>query len=150
VVGGSGAGLTTIRMGVQGRWGLTLGGVIGGDTLRAENVAITEDGGKSWAPGGALVMAGPVYGSALVEIPSSEGRVGAVGGGPDAGAPSGPAAIPPLIALAVGPGGMEWSRDLGRSWVTADTLTYWAVAFASPSAGWAVGPGGRIVRLSLR
>ena len=70
-------------------------------------------------------MLGPVYGGALVE---------AVGGGG---------------VVAVGPQGMDWSEDLGRTWRSADTLTYWAVAFSSPSLGWAVGPQGRIVRLTL-
>jgi len=28
-------------------------------------------------------------------------------------------------------------------------VTYWAVAFVSPDAGWAVGPGGRITRLAF-
>ena len=55
-----------------------------------------------------------------------------------------------LTVVAVGPGGIDWSRDLGNQWSSADTVSYWAVAFASPGAGWAVGPGGRITRLALR
>jgi len=126
VVGGSGAGLTTVRMGPDGGIGLAMGGVIGGDTLRTVNVASTQDGGIRWVPGGSTAMRGPVYGSALVAIPS----------GP--------------VVVAVGPGGIDWSRDLGNQWSSADTVSYWAVAFASPGAGWAVGPGGRITRLALR
>lgn len=126
VVGGGGAGLTTVRMGPEGRLGLALGGVIGGDTTRTVNVAVTRDGGAGWAPGGSPAMLGPIYGSDLVST----------AGGP--------------VVVGVGPGGMDWSRDLGRSWVSADTVPYWAVAFASPGAGWAVGPGGRITRLALR
>jgi hypothetical protein len=41
-----------------------------------------------------------------------------------------------------------WSRDEGASWIPIDTLDYWSVGFASPRAGWAVGAGGRITRLS--
>lgn len=126
VTGGSGAGLTTVQMEPEGRRGLALGGVIGGDTLRTVNVAATTDGGLSWMAMEAPVMLGPVYGSALA---MTETRT---------------------VAVAVGPGGLDWSRDLGRSWASADTTTYWAVAFAGPSAGWAVGPGGRIVKLALR
>jgi hypothetical protein len=95
--------------------------VIGNDTVRSDNVAVTHDGGNSWAAGGALVMAGPVYGSALLGD----------------------------VAVAVGPRGMNWSFDGGTSWQASDTLTYWAVAFSSPQAGWAVGPGGRIVKLTV-
>ena len=124
VVGGEASGLTTIQMG-SGGVGIALGGTVGGDTLRTENVAVTSDGGGSWSPGGHPAMLGPVYGSALVEVDGGWGVV------------------------AVGPQGMDWSEDLGRSWRSADTLTYWAVAFASPSVGWAVGPQGRIVRITL-
>ena len=141
VVGGSGAGLTTLRMDSAGRRGVALGGVIGGDTLRTENVAVTEDGGGSWVIGGAPAMLGPVYGSALVEVSSR---------GPEGGSGAGPAAPSLPIVVAVGPRGMDWSRDLGRSWESVATETYWAVAFASPAVGWAVGPGGRIVRLGIR
>lgn len=120
VVGGPSAGLTTIQVTSDGQ-GIALGGVIGNDTIRSDNVTLTTDGGSSWSAGGSLAMAGPVYGSALI--------------GP--------------VAVAVGPRGMDWSSDGGGSWQSADTLTYWAVAFSSERAGWAVGPQGRIVKLSL-
>ena len=74
--------------------------------------------------GGLLAMAGPVYGSALVP-----------------GAPH--------FVVAVGPRGMDWSTDGGATWRSADTLTYWAVGFASENAGWAVGPAGRVVKLTV-
>jgi photosystem II stability/assembly factor-like uncharacterized protein len=124
VVGGGGAGPTTVQMAADGR-GITLGGVIGNDTTWTDNVAVTADGGLTWTLAGRPVMPGPVYGSALV-----------VAGDRDA-------------VVAVGPRGMDWSTDFGRTWQSADTLTYWAVAFAHAGAGWAVGPGGRIARLSL-
>lgn len=150
VVGGSGAGLTTIRMDPDGRLGLALGGVIGGDTLRPENVAVTEDGGLTWKPGGAPAMPGPIYGSALVGVPEPGGGGGAVGDVPAGGTPTGSEAPSPPLALIVGPGGLDWSLDLGRSWRSLARETFWAVAFASPAAGWAVGPGGRIVKLGVR
>jgi len=102
VVGGPSSGLTTIQIAPDGE-GIALGGVIGNDTIRSDNVAVTNDGGNSWAAGGALAMAGPVYGSALLGD----------------------------VAVAVGPRGMNWSTDGGAS------------------AGWAVGPGWRIVKLSV-
>ena len=120
VVGGASSGLTTIQIAPDGG-GIALGGVIGNDTIRSDNVIVTADGGDSWADGGALAMTGPVYGSSLLGD----------------------------VAVAVGPRGMNWSTDGGASWRTADTLTYWAVAFSSAQAGWAVGPGGRIVKLSV-
>jgi photosystem II stability/assembly factor-like uncharacterized protein len=124
VVGGTGAGLMTIQMGADGR-GIALGGVVGGDSLRTANVAVTTDHGVTWQAGGPPAMEGPVYGSAWIPLET------------------GPATV------AVGPRGMVWSPDGGVTWQRADTLPYWAVAFAAPEAGWAVGPGGRIVRLAF-
>lgn len=121
VVGGAGSGLTTIQMASDGV-GIALGGAIGNDSIRSRNVAITKDGGATWQGGGRLVMAGPAYGSAIV--PGAE-----------------------EVVVAVGPRGMDWSHDSGMTWHSADSLTFWAVAFSSPDAGWAVGPGGRIVKL---
>jgi len=51
--------------------------------------------------------------------------------------------------VAVGPRGMSWSGDGGGTWMSADTLTYWAVAFADAGSGWAVGPDGRILNLGF-
>ena len=121
VAGGEGAGLTTVHVLSDGS-GIALGGVIGADTLHTSNVALTLDGGTSWRPGGRLVLAGPVYGSELL-----------AGG----------------MAVAVGPGGLDWSDDGGRSWRRGDARTFWAVDFAAPGSGWAVGPEGRIVRVGL-
>jgi len=124
VVGGGSSGLTTIQMGPNGQ-GIALGGTVGGDTLRTENVALTSDGGAIWVKGEHPAMLGPIYGSALVEV----------GGG--------------WRVVAVGPRGMDLSGELAGDWQTVDTQSYWAVAFATSGAGWAVGPEGRITRLGF-
>lgn len=125
VVAGEMAGLTTIGMTLHGR-GVAMGGIIGGDTLRTRNVAWTEDGGQSWEPGPPPAMAGPVYGSALVDLAEGVGVV------------------------AVGPMGMNWALGPELRWTWADSTAYWAVDFAAPDAGWAVGPRGRITGLAFR
>jgi len=52
--------------------------------------------------------------------------------------------------VATGPRGVAWSPDEGDTWYSLPGLTgYWAVAFASPQAGWLVGTQGRIVKLSF-
>ncbi len=124
VASGPAAGLTTIDMLDDSR-GIALGGILGQDTVRVDNVTITLDGGRTWTLGGRPNMAGPVYGSSWV---------------PGADTPT---------AFAVGPGGADYSLDGGLTWRAAARATYWAVAFASPSAGWAVGPGGRITRFTF-
>jgi hypothetical protein len=63
---------------------------------------------------------------------------------------SGLAYVPGAAAtavVAVGGAGTAVSRDDGRTWAVVDTATLHAVAFAAPDAGWAVGPGGRVVRV---
>lgn len=105
--------------------GVALGGEIGKPAARGDYVARTEDGGRTWTAGGRPTFAGAVYGAAYV-----------------------PGAPTPTI-VAVGPGGANVSIDDGRSWRPLDTLAYWSVGFASPSAGWMVGPEGRIVKVRL-
>ena len=128
---GEGAGATTVGFRRDGR-GFALGGVIAGPdatdgarTAAAARVALTDDG-AGWRTGGALPFAGPAYGAAWI---TGWERAG---------------------LAATGPGGLAWSADGGRTWSLADSAAYWAVAFAAPDAGWAVGPGGRIVQLTVR
>ena len=122
LVGGTGAGATTVGMADDGR-GFALGGVIGEG--EGERVALTEDSGASWTSGGQLALDGAVYGAASAPGPH------------------------PRPLFAVGPGGIDWSRDGGRTWERVDTLTYWAVAFADLDVAWAVGPGGRLARIEV-
>lgn len=108
----------------------TLHGVaLGGDVMRREphrdNVAITRDGGRTWSLAGNLSIQSAVYGAS--DVPG----------------------MPTPTIVAVGPGGMEVSLDEGMTWTPLDTTNYWAVAFASPRAGWAVGPRGTVVRIRM-
>jgi photosystem II stability/assembly factor-like uncharacterized protein len=117
---GSGAQSVVFR---DARRGMVIGGGYGvkpGDTL----VAVTEDGGVTWAPRNA-----PAF------------KVGSWGGTFVPGA-----RVPTVVAA--GPNGSAFTRDDGRTWVPIDSGNYWSVAFASPRAGWAVGTQGRITRLS--
>lgn len=102
----------------DGRHGI----VLGFDSTAA--TAATGDGGKTWTRGGAPPFAKGVYGGVYV-----------------------PGARRPTV-VAVGPGGLAWSRDDGATWTVVNDHVYWSVAFASRGAGWAVGAGGRITKLS--
>ena len=43
-----------------------------------------------------------------------------------------------------------WTPDEGNTWFTLPGVSgYWAVAFASPKAGWLVGTDGRILKISF-
>jgi len=104
----------------------THGVVVGGDYTKPkglfDNVAITDDGGATWRkPRGTLPQG---FMSAVAYIPGTSGR----------------------SLVAVGLGGTARSDDGGESWTMIDAVPYNSVAFASPTAGWAVGPRGRIAR----
>lgn len=102
--------------------GMVLGGKLGSPAEFSDNVAVTDDGGRSWRLAGRPGFSGAVYGAAVVP-----GRPGGV--------------------VAVGPRGLAHSGDDGMTWTTLDTLPYWSVGFASRRLGWAVGPAGRVTRI---
>ena len=104
--------------------GVIMGGPISDPASRSNNVALTADGGRTWKLAGRPTFTGAIYGGTYV-----------------------PGAATPTI-VAVGPNGASTSPDDGHSWVPIDTAAYWAVGFASPTAGWAVGPRGRITKLT--
>jgi photosystem II stability/assembly factor-like uncharacterized protein len=106
--------------------GAALGGDIAQPDSLTNNVAVTRDGGATWQLAGRPPFTGAVYGSAWVP------------------------GMPAPTLVAVGPRGLGYSVDGGRSWLALDTLNHWGVAFTSPDRGWAVGPNGRITRLRLR
>ena len=105
--------------------GVAAGGDLGQPDAATDNVIVTRDGGRSWALGGRPPFGGPVYG--LAYVPSRAGTV-----------------------VVVGPHGSAWSADDGSSWHRLDDRAHWAVAFAADGTGWAVGPDGRITKISFR
>lgn len=120
---GPARGATTVGFRPDGL-GFALGGNIG-EGAAGPRAALSADDGLSWSITGGLVLEGAVYGAAWVP------------------------GLDPATLFAVGPGGMDWSTDGGMSWAAADSLTWWAVDFASPAAGWAVGPDGRILKITI-
>ncbi|HSJ64125.1 MAG TPA: hypothetical protein VK922_09580 [Gemmatimonadaceae bacterium] len=125
IAGGEASGLASVIF-RDARNGLAAGGPIGRPDDSTLVVARTSDGGRTWSPAGWPGFTGAVYGSAWV-----------------------PGARTPTV-VAVGPRGASVSRDGGATWAVIDTTSYWAVGAASPDAVWLVGPGGRIVRTSVR
>jgi len=103
--------------------GIVLGG--GYESQPADVLAaVTSDGGRAWR--------------AVARPPQPRGVWGGV---------SVPGAKPATV-VAVGPDGAAYTRDRGATWVPIDSLNYWSIGIASPRAGWAVGQGGRITKLS--
>lgn len=121
---GEGIGLASVDF-RDDQHGVAMGGSMMDTSSRADDIAVTSDGGRSWTAVGRAPFSSAIYGGAYV-----------------------PGAPTPTI-VAVGPGGAAASLDEGRSWVSIDTAAYWAVGFAAPDAGWAVGPRGRITKFSM-
>ena len=108
------------------RHGVAVGGAYTrpGDTRG--NVAVTIDGGATWAP-----------------IP----------GTPPAGYRSGTAyqrGTRDPVLIAVGTSGSDLSADGGRSWIPMDSVGFHTVAFGPDGSGWAAGAGGRVARFVSR
>ncbi len=121
---GATSGFTSMAFAGRGN-GAALGGDVADMESLADNVALTEDGGRTWALAPRPSFPGPVYGATYVP-----------------GAP-----VPTLVA--VGPMGVAVTADQGASWQTLSTENHWSVAFASPHVGWAIGMDGRITRIAL-
>jgi len=89
------------------------------------NVARTDDGGATWELATPFPF-GTVFGLSYV---SKSG-------------------LPAVFGVARG--GVAWSPDEGDTWnELPDFLGFWAVSFANQHAGWMVGTGGRIVKISF-
>ncbi|HET6837551.1 MAG TPA: hypothetical protein VFH24_05875, partial [Gemmatimonadales bacterium] len=70
---------------------------------------------------------------------------------PFTGAVYGLSYVPDEVTIvATGPGGAAWSPDEGDSWSLLPGISnFWAVGFASRSAGWLVGGEGQIVKIDF-
>lgn len=119
--GGPSRGAATAAVRADGTM-FAMGGTIGRGA-QGIRVARSFDNGESWQPVDRLPFDGAVYGSALIP-----GRGGVV---------------------AVGPGALAVSLDLGESWRRVVDETYWAVHFTTSTTGFAGGPGGRLARITL-
>jgi len=104
--------------------GILVGGDLNVAGSQTNNVAVSEDGGKTWN----LVTETPFDGAAF-------------------GASYAPG-VGRRTVVATGPGGAAWSANEGESWTTLPDVTgFWAVAFASGRSGWLVGTEGRILKI---
>jgi len=118
-------------------------GIVGGGDLDPSDpnnarTATSSDGGQTWKLTNAPPVTGAIYGLSYVRTIGNGGdREGQEGD--DDGS---------VVVITANAGGAAWTPDEGRTWFTLPGVAgYWAVAFASPKAGWLVGTGGTILKI---
>jgi photosystem II stability/assembly factor-like uncharacterized protein len=113
-------------------------GIVGGGDLDPANpnsaaTATSGDGGMTWTLTSPPPVTGAIYGLAYAH---------GVGNGDGEGSRT--------VVITANAGGAAWTPNEGTTWFTLPDVTgYWAVAFASPQAGWLVGTDGRILKISF-
>jgi photosystem II stability/assembly factor-like uncharacterized protein len=116
-------------------------GIVGGGDLdpgdpNNAKTATSSDGGVTWRLTNNPPVTGAIFGLSYVGNASGD-QSGGVDGGR-------------AVVITANDGGAAWTPDEGNTWFPLPGVTgFWAVAFASPKAGWLVGTGGRIVKISF-
>ena len=105
-------------------YGIAVGGDYRLERESGDNLAITNDGGRTWAFAGATRLRS--FRSAVAYVPGSKGR----------------------RLIAVGPGGTDTSADGGATWAPLGDDGFHALSIAPRGrTAWAVGEQGRIAAL---
>ena len=117
-------------------------GIVGGGDLNPSDpdnarTASSGDGGHTWTFTNAPPVTGAIFGLSYVrELGSSCSKTCQE-------------TLRYVVATA-NTGGAAWTPDEGTTWYVLPGVTgCWAVAFASPDAGWLVGAGGQIVKIGF-
>ena len=115
-------------------------GIVGGGDLDPADpnnarTAISRDGGRTWSLTNAPPVTGAIFGLAYVAGGNREARTS------DDESRS--------VVVTANAGGAAWTPDEGKTWFSLPLTGYWAVAFASPKAGWLVGVNGTITKISF-
>ncbi|MCX7385023.1 MAG: hypothetical protein NTX48_00040, partial [Planctomycetales bacterium] len=101
--------------------------VVGGDYLKPEqntdNVAISDDTGRSWRLPKTSHPDG--FRSAVVSMLHDDGNT---------------------LLITTGPSGTDQSTDGGESWSGVSHVGFHTMSFVSPATGWAAGSDGRVAR----
>jgi hypothetical protein len=115
-------------------------GIVGGGDLdpgdpNNARTATSSNGGQTWKLTNAPPVTGAIFG--LAYVGKADGDAADASGGR-------------AVVITANAGGAAWSPDEGTSWFPLPGVTGgWAVAFASPKAGWLVGVNGEIIKISF-
>jgi photosystem II stability/assembly factor-like uncharacterized protein len=117
-------------------------GIVGGGDLDPSDpdqarTAASTDGGQTWTLTNAPPVTGAIYGLSYVR--KTVGKCLTLCQDTTR-----------YVVVTADAGGAAWTPDEGTTWYVLPGVTgAWAVAFASPNAGWLVGAGGEIVKISF-
>lgn len=118
-------------------------GIVGGGDLDPNDpdnarTAFSGDGGQSWAFTNAPPVTGAIFGLSYVRDLRG------------CGSRSGCNQFLRYVVVTADTGGAAWTPDEGTTWYVLPGVSgCWAVAFATPEAGWLVGTNGQIVKISF-
>ncbi len=123
LVTGEAAGNTSISF--EGKIGVVTGGDLLKPSEYTNNCAFTKDSGDSWKLTTQPNTPGAFYGSAISAVNET------------------------VYAWVCGPNGIDYTKDMGQTWETLDTLNYWAISVKG-NVGYASGTDGKILKISLQ
>jgi photosystem II stability/assembly factor-like uncharacterized protein len=119
-------------------------GIVGGGDLDPADpnnarTATSNDGGQTWTLTNAPPVTGAIYGLSYVTRADGDSDQG-----------ESEEVVRRYVVITANAGGAAWTPNEGKTWFTLPGVTgYWAVAFANPKAGWLVGTGGTILKISF-
>jgi photosystem II stability/assembly factor-like uncharacterized protein len=120
----------------------SVNGIVGGGDLDPTDpdnarTASSGDGGHTWTLTNAPPVTGAIFGLSYVrQIGTCKGKVCKD--------------VARYVVVTANTGGAAWTPDEGTTWYVLPGVTgEWAVAFATPGAGWLVGAGGNIWKISF-
>jgi photosystem II stability/assembly factor-like uncharacterized protein len=109
-------------------------GIVGGGDLdpgdpNNARTAVSSDGGVTWTLTNPPPVTGAIFGLAYAQGAGNGSRT---------------------VVVTANAGGAAWTPDEGTTWFSLPGVNgFWAVAFASPKAGWLVGVNGQILKISF-
>jgi photosystem II stability/assembly factor-like uncharacterized protein len=121
-------------------------GIVGGGDLDVNDhadLATSKDGGKTWALTNRPPVKGAIFCLAYV-------RGSSMGGALDDKSLNRAVVVTSETEPNFTSGQAAWTPDEGNTWIQLPKVSgFWAVAFASPQAGWFVGNNGQILKISF-
>jgi len=120
-------------------------GIVGGGDLDPTDpnnaaTATSDDSGRTWTLTNKPPVTGAIFGLSYVRRIHNDDDV-------DSHDNDG---VTRAVVITANTGGAAWTPDEGKTWFALPGVSgFWAVAFASPKAGWLVGTGGTILKITF-